>query len=142
MLVHVTFLLKTHKSFSIALRISSKILSDSSKAPVMWPQPIAWFHLTRLSTSFITFPSQQTASNSCLPQGSHHLSSRNTLPALPTPCPDLGLSSSYSFFKIQRVISSARSAMISQSVLAPCGGQGSFLKNNENPTLTDLNSFS
>lgn len=109
------------------------------RPPVVWPQPTAWLHLSPFSTSFTIFQSQQTAFNSCLPQGSHHLPSWNILPALPIPLPDLGLASSYLSFKQQLKCLSLREVFPDFPIyISSLWRPGLFLANNKNPTTIDL----
>lgn len=138
MLGHSTFLLKIHKWLSIAFIISLKILPDTSKAPMMAPAT-SWFHLTPLFTSFIIFQFQWTA---FIPARLGALITHH--PGIfPLHCPSPSLifvwlvpipSSNVSL----NLPSSDRSSMISQTTLAPYGGQGSSLANNKNQTLTNL----
>ena len=126
MLGHITFLLKIQKWLSIALIIPLKTLPDTSKAPIM-ASATSWLHLNRQ----LSIPACLRALTSYHPG------------MFPLHCPSPSLtfvwlvpihSSNVSL----NVTSSERSSMISQSILAPCGGQGSCLANNKNLTLNDL----
>lgn len=120
-------------------QISSKTLPDPSKAPVIWPQSTSWLHHMPLSTAFIIFQSQQTAFISCLPWGSHHLPSWNTLPVMPVPFPDLRLANSYSFFKSWLICHFFREVVYDFSIcISSLWRPGLFHANNKKPVLTDL----